>query len=274
MNSSRMHHSSNTRIAITIESAEGTDNASLLRQAAELAEKLKLPLVSSGESSDSTIDLMLVVTAHRLELKDARHRRVGPVFVDFLQGALGYRRQRGLSLRQPIAKAVGAVGLKKESMTILDATTGLAKDAFILAALGATVTAVERSTVLGELIRDGLDRAAAHPSPIVDVIQRINLVIDDARTLLTRLETVDQPDVIYLDPMYPPTGKTALPKKEMQICRRLVGDDFDAGELLAVARRTCKRRVVVKRHPHAPPLAPNPAIQYTGKQVRFDIYQP
>ena len=80
------------------------------------------------------------------------------------------------------------------------------------------------------------------------------------------------PDVIYLDPMYPTRGKSALSKKEMQICRKLVGDDTDIDSLMTVAMETACKRVVVKRHPHAPPLAPKPSICFKGKKVRYDVY--
>ena len=82
------------------------------------------------------------------------------------------------------------------------------------------------------------------------------------------------PDVVYLDPMYPPKKKSALVKKEMRICRMLVGEDEDAGELLEIARRVARRRVVVKRLRHAPPLKANAAAEYVGRTVRYDVYQP
>ena len=43
------------------------------------------------------------------------------------------------------------------------------------------------------------------------------------------------PQVIYLDPMFPHSGKSAQVKKEMAIFRDLVGSDPDADPLLAKA---------------------------------------
>ena len=65
-----------------------------------------------------------------------------------------------------------------------------------------------------------------------------------------------------------------LSKKEMRVLRRIAGDDPDAGELLEIARRVARKRVVVKRHRRGPPLAPQPDLQYRGKQVRYDVYLP
>ncbi len=185
---------------------------------------------------------------------------------------MGYRRRSARDRRQPLALAVG---LRHGTPTVVDATAGLGRDAFLLAALGCSVIAVERSPVLGALIRDGLERAAnSGDASLATVVERIKLVIQDAREVLAGMSEAAAPDVVYIDPMYPPTRKSALAKKEMRALRRIVGDDPDAGELLEIARRVARKRVVVKRRRRGPPLAPEPAIQYRGKQVRYDVYLP
>lgn len=63
-------------------------------------------------------------------------------------------------------------------------------------------------------------------------------------------------DVIYLDPMFPGEGRTALPKRELQLLRELTGDDEGGAQLLALARTRARRRVVVKRSLHAPAWPP------------------
>jgi 16S rRNA (guanine1516-N2)-methyltransferase len=153
---------------------------------------------------------------------------------------------------------------------VIDATAGLGRDSFLLACLGCRVTAIERSPVLAVMLRDGLERAkAARIGPLSRIIDRIELIAGDAREWLGKLPP---PDVVYLDPMYPDQKKSALSKKEMRICRRLVGDDEDAAQTLAAARAAALRRTVVKRHRDAPPLAPNPAVQFKGRAVRYDVY--
>lgn len=238
--------------------------------AAALAMELHLPLLT-GTTDGEGFDLLLLVRADRLELRETRRGGAGSVFADFLGGPVGYRRKSAMSHRQPIALAVG---LRRGPLHVVDATAGLARDAFLLACLGCTVTAVERSAVLGALVRDGLRRAEANGSAaLCAVLDRIKLIVDDARRVLAGSDDAAGPDVVYLDPMYSPISRRALPKKEMQICRRLVGDDPDAGELFEIARRVARKRVVVKRHPHAPPLAPEPTMRFTGKQARYDVYQ-
>jgi 16S rRNA (guanine1516-N2)-methyltransferase len=242
-------------------------------RAASLAGELALPLAESDGGADpQRYVLLLVVTDQRLELRETGRRTGKPLFVDFVGGAVGFRRRAAGSRRQPIARAIG---LRGDPPTVLDATAGLGRDSFLLACLGCTVIAVERSPVLGALLRDGLDRAAlARDEELRTVVARISLTIGDAGRVLTGMAKDAAPDVVYLDPMYPPKKKSALAKKEMRICRVLVGDDDDAGELLKVARRVTRRRVVVKRLRHAPPLATDVATKYLGRTVRYDVYRP
>ena len=214
-------------------------------------------------------DLLLVVTVNGLELHETGRSAAGGVRADFGNTGARARRLATISRRQPIALAVG---LKNRIPTIVDATAGLGCDAMLLASLGCTVTAMERSVILGAMLRDALKRAAEVPARGATRQCRVTLVVGDAVDLLARMSDQEAPDVVYLDPMYPPRGGSALPKKEMRILRRLVGNDADAGALLEVARRVARKRVVVKRTPHAPPLAPAPTTSYRGKLARYDVY--
>ena len=84
---------------------------------------------------------------------------------------------------------------------------------------------------------------------------------------------LDKPDVVYLDPMYPESGKTAAKRKEMRLFRELVGEDLDIEELLEVALNTAKKRIVLKRPLKAPKLL-KPNTIYKGSTIRFDVYLP
>lgn len=257
-------HSSHARVAVTHDPTH-PDSAC---RAAAIGRELRLPVLASGADLDGC-DYRLVVSEHRLELQRAGRKVENPLYVDFAGGSTGYRRFSGTSRRQLIARAVGVRG---DSIHVLDATAGLGRDAFLLACLGCTVIAVERSPVLGALLRDGLARAREAPDEVLHgIVSRITLLIEDARDVLHRARASQAPDVVYLDPMYPARTKSALAKKEMRICRSLVGDDLDAGDLLAVARQTARKRVVVKRH-HALPLADDVSLQYRGRTVRYDVY--
>ena len=253
---------------VAVASITREDNARCA--AAELARDLALPLFAGRDVCDCEFDLLLVAGGPRLELRETGSSPAGPIYVDFVSGPAGYRRRSGTSHRQPIA---AAVGLRSGTRRVVDATAGLGQDAFHLASFGCQVTAVERSRVLTALLRDGLDRAArSRDDRLRAIVNRIELVSGDAREVLERLTGDATPDVVYLDPMYTPRRKARLVNKQMRICRRLVGDDADARDLFDIAYRRARRRVVVKRHRHAPALSPEPNARHVGKTVRYDVY--
>ncbi len=211
----------------------------------------------------------LVKTPKRLELHLLAKDAPGPVYVDFLSGALAHRRQYGGGRNQLIAKAVGVKS--KEKLKVLDVTAGLGRDAFVLALLGCDVTMCERSPVIHALLEDGLQRARQEPwfADLSLSLQRL-----DAGVWLSNLSEVERPDVVYMDPMFPDRTKSALVKKEMRVLRAVVGDDLDAGELLESALKVAKKRVVVKRAKLAATLTERkPDLVYKGKSSRFDVYQ-
>jgi 16S rRNA (guanine1516-N2)-methyltransferase len=72
--------------------------------AAELAQELALPLT---ESDDRSFACLLLLTPERLQLQSQGRAAPGPVYADFLQGPLAYRRQHGGGRRQLLARAVG-----------------------------------------------------------------------------------------------------------------------------------------------------------------------
>lgn len=249
--------------------ADAVDETLVLR-ANELAADLSLPLITGAQNAADAYAWVLVVTPRRLELRQTAGVRPASVYVDLLRGATEHRLASTRSQRLPLGRALG---LHRGIQSVVDATAGLGRDAVSLAAGGCRVTAIERSTVLGALLRDGLARASESGKTwLRELAGRVTLVVGDARGYLRTLNDSQSPDAVYLDPMYPIDAKKALAKKEMRICRQLVGDDDDAAELLAVAREVAGRRVVVKRHPKAQPLAPRPTAQITSKQVRYDIY--
>ncbi len=249
-----------SRLAAASIAVSATGDDGVKTGAEELARELALPFVTTAEAD---FDLLLVVTSAHLELHDNRDPRVGPVCVDFSH--LDLRPYSpNLSRRQPLARALG-----KKAQTVVDATAGYGQDALLFALMGYRTTAIERSPVIMALARDGLRRLTARSSITLD--KRLRLIEGDGRVLLPSI--TPPPEVIYLDPMFPPKRKkSAAVKKEMRLLRALVGDDPDAHELLEISRRVALDRVVVKRPDDAPPLAPDPSMSLAGKLVRYDVY--
>ena len=231
-------------------------------RATALASGLDLPVVA--ELSDNPSLLFIYFDNDRLVLGRGRGAREHPIAVDFQQ--LQRDRHRGKEL---LLKAIGG---RRQGLTAIDATAGLGRDSFLLASYGATVHLCERQPVVAALLADGL-RRGRQEMEVGAILERMHLHKLSATEYLRSCSDGEAADVIYLDPMFPPSGKTALVKKEMRLFHDLVGQDMDADSLLAVALAKARHRVVVKRPPHAPVLGGTaPQLAVSGKAVRFDIY--
>jgi len=205
----------------------------------------------------------------RLSISNREYPSVGAHYVDFVGGAVGHRRRFGGGRGQMIARAVG---LKPGvNPVVVDATAGWGRDAFLMASLGCRVTMIERSPIVLALLEDGLRRAQADPEIGEMVTERLQLVAADAIEWLSCTEI--QPDVVYLDPMFPHRSKTAQVKKESFYLQQLLGPATDGDELLEAALKVAQKRVVVKRPKRALILAERkPIHSYTTKSHRFDAY--
>ncbi len=256
-----------TSVTIAVLAAE--PGPEVRARAESLSGRLGLPLVQGGNQDQYR--LLLAVTQARLELRQPGARAPGPVFAEFVAGPLGRRRRSPAAGAAMLARAVG---FKRPTWRVVDATAGLARDAILLACQGCRVTAVERSAAIAAVVADGLDRASADPQLRPVLGEQFRLVVADSRAWLAGLAAQDRPDAVYLDPMFPSRGKSALARKEMRLCRLAAGDDADAAELLEVARAVARSRVAVKRSLRGPPLAPGPAFSLKGATVRYDIYLP
>ena len=202
----------------------------------------------------------------RLHLRALHRPDYGPICADWLGLEMRSRIQGGR--QQLLARATGLAKLPRgETLRILDGTGGLGRDAYTLAALGAQVTLAERHPDIAALLHDARRRAleaGAEAAGLLELLQTDTLDLLRSGRLW---------DVVYLDPMYPDTGRTALPQKEMQLFRDLTGGDADADALLEPALACARKRVAIKRPLHAPVLAGRaPSLQMKGTQARFDLY--
>ena len=253
-----------------------------LQQAKEFCQINELPLLKALQvktekiKGNNAYDLLLIFHDDLIELYDRQLNTT--ISIDFLQGSLAHRQQFGGGRGQAVAKAIG---LKSGSTpTVLDATAGMAGDAYVLATLGCPITLIERSSIIFTLIENAIERASLNDSfsPISN--QGFKAINCDAREYISeQLDASDNsnrpasPDVIYIDPMYPERKKSALVKKDMQILQRLHGEDEGAEELLELALQYATKRVVVKRPVHAPLLSDRQtSTSVKSKKTRYDIY--
>ncbi len=203
-----------------------------------------------------------------LSLVHDRDRQHMAVRVDFVRGKARWRMGQG----ELIARAVGVP--RHLPLTVVDATAGLGRDAFVLASKGCKVYMLERHPVIWSLLSDGLERARTCPE-VANTIGRMTLVRTDAVDWLQSAGEGIAVDVVYLDPMYPEKRRGGAVKKEMQILHALVERDEHEADLLAAAHHCARFRVVVKRPRRAAPLvgAWQPDFSITGKTTRFDVYR-
>jgi 16S rRNA (guanine1516-N2)-methyltransferase len=214
--------------------------------------------------------LGLVLNDTELVLKSFTRKDMGEVKVDFASPSLAYRIKQGGGKKEPLIRAVGLH--KKSDLYIVDGTAGLGVDGFMLAANGANVRLLERHPIVAALLSDGLTRAHNDAAAPIWIRDRLSLKQGPSAQLLAEWDD-QQPDVVYLDPMFPHRKKSALVKKEMQLFQQLLGPDDDADELLAPAMKVAQQRVVVKRPMSAPNLANSkPDHTITSKKHRFDVY--
>ncbi len=191
-------------------------------------------------------------------------RGAQPLFVAFSEGSMGFRLAR--AEHEAVVKAVR--GKKRNIHTVIDGTAGMGRDAFILAAVGFEVTMVESSPWVHALLADGLDRLSADGGHD-ELAARLTLHFGTAEQVLPGLAA----DLVYLDPMFPPTESSQKTGKEMQVLHEVVGPPVGERTLLDAALQVARFKVVVKRPRRAPPLAGvRPASELPRKTSRFDVY--
>lgn len=240
--------------------------ASLHSKATDISNQLRIERFSQAPKD---AELVLTLSTDGLQLLRPNDKSVGALKVDFCDGALTWRRQHGGGTGQAIAKAIGLK--QKKALTVLDATAGTGTDSFVLAALDCTVTMIERHPIVAALLQDALDRALLIED-VHTITQRMSLHCGSSVEFMKALPA-ESYDVVFLDPMFPHSGKNAQVKKSMQYFRDMVGKDEDADDLLAPALHAAKYRVVVKRPRKSPFLdGKKPTLSHEGKANRFDIY--
>ena len=143
------HHRA-VRVAVARKSPDATESES------RLAANLELPIIEFHDpDSASDFDYLFVFDGPKLTLLATNAAAGGELCVDFSEAKLNYRAKSSIK-DQSIARAVGVKGGKRPS--VLDATAGLGKDAFLLASFGCSVSLLERSALIHALLEDGLER--------------------------------------------------------------------------------------------------------------------
>ncbi|WP_143872882.1 class I SAM-dependent methyltransferase [Catenovulum sediminis] len=232
-----------------------------------LAERFSLSV-----NNHSNHEFQLIWQEGSLRLIQTSLPKQGAIWVDFTGASAVYRRQQVSIKSEVIARAVGIKANYRPS--VLDATAGLGRDGFVLASMGCQVCYLERHPVVAALLFDGIQRALRDAEIGDWAKQHLDFMHGnsaDVGWLAAHIK--HQPDVVYLDPMFPHKKKSAAVKKEMKSFQSLVGADSDADNLLPAALTIAKQRVVVKRPDYAGFLNQQaPDVSLKSKKHRFDVY--
>ncbi len=176
----------------------------------------------------------------------------------------------GFKLGQPkraLEKAMQYGGQYPKAL--IDATCGLAKDTLVMASHGTHITAIESNPLLLLLLQQAKRRAADHPI-MGPIVRNVDFHLGQAEYLLNDMPSQS---IIYLDPMFPPSSKTALAKKPLQMLQKMTHNPCDDLTLLKTAIGCQAKRVILKRPRKSPVLLEKQLHhQIHGKTIRFDIY--
>ena len=152
----------------------------------------------------------------------------------------------------------------------VDCTAGLGEDSFILAAAGYQVEMFEHNPITAVLLKDTLQRAKKAPET-KEIASKMTLKEGDSKELLKSLGY--EPDVIYLDPMFPEKKKSAEAKNKMQVLHTIEKPCEDEIELMQAATEAKPKKIIVKRPPESDRLAGvEPTYEVVRKAVRYDVY--
>ena len=233
-----------------------------------LAQQLNIPLIYITELNKKDKHSEVFFLAWRdgcLRLIDQDLLKKGGLTVE-IEPRPGEQRSWPAPKDSALAKALG-----RKTKSVIDATTGWGQDSLHIFRMGYELMCIERSPLMIELLKDGLQRLSQETWIKNCALSVPHLVAGNAIELLNTLST--PPDAIYIDPMFPPKRKqSALAKKSMMILRELLGDDDDKEQLFTAAFQATGKRVVVKSPDYAPPLMGKPSHTFQGKLLRYDVY--
>ena len=183
--------------------------------------------------------------------------------INFNSGSTGWRVKRA-DHEKLIKKALGK---SEHPLNILDCTAGMLQDTLLFLSLGHQVTALEQSKILFHLLRDGISRSEDQ-----NIFKKLDLIHTNACFYAAQAKNFD---VIYFDPMYPPTKKNALSSGRLDYISKILeveSIENNASKDFEVLQLIPARKMVVKRPIKVEPFSLQTNYQVSGKTTRFDIY--
>jgi 16S rRNA (guanine1516-N2)-methyltransferase len=203
-------------------------------------------------------------------LRSDLYPKINPIFIDFDSTTMQKKRASLRGKHQLLNKAVP---LKSNGDKLLDLTAGFGEDAFCLASQGFQVTALERNPILFALLKDAWSRFAK--KNLVDPVVkngRLEFVFVEAEIFLQEQKSSSY-EIVYYDPMFKGSGKSALSSGRLQLLQTLLKQDSEPTlHLLDHAMRVARSRLVIKRALRANPIRSGVTHAFKGQAVRYDMY--
>ena len=158
---------------------------------------------------------------------------------------------------------------KSEHPIAVDAAAGMGEDAFLLAAAGYEVLLFEKDPVIAALLKDAMRRAEDDPN-LREIVGRMRLTEGDSIELTPQITA--KPEIVYLDPMFPPRKKSGLINKKLQLIQKLEQPCADETALFNAAVALKPKKIIIKRPLHSGFLADKkPSYTVKGKAIRYDV---
>ena len=192
--------------------------------------------------------------------------------IDWLDGQF-QKRLRGVGKNSLLGKALG-LPKSKNTLKVVDATAGLLRDSLQMSFLGCELLSLEKNPVVYDLVSKSIEKYSSN-GQLASLFDRITFKnIDSLSALKAHAISLADTDVVYLDPMFI-HDSSALPKKELQVLRKLLGEESQVDENKELVRCFSEsgiKRLVVKRPAKALLLKEKPNHQFVGKSIRYDLY--
>ncbi len=164
----------------------------------------------------------------------------------FFHPNMAHLRLKNLRFTDQGDRMVEAMGLEA-GMTVLDCTLGMATDAivasFVVGEKG-SVTGIESSPLVAEVIGYGLQHFSAENYPIQEAMRRIRTVQSEALEFLKTAET-DSYDIVYFDPMF---RYPLMDSRPLRPLRAIADARPVSEEMIEEACRVAGKRVVLKEN--------------------------
>ena len=205
-------------------------------------------------------------------LRDPLEKAWPGLGVDFSEAAFQFRVKRSAHSKEILRDALKIKG-HNLFFEVLDSTAGLGEDAFMMAHWGYPVVSYERHPIVYFLLSLGWINYKNNSAHDCDAMNW-KICFGDFSEGLTK-----DWGACYLDPMFPPSPKKALNKKDLRVLHEVIGADAPNDEQVSgyvhSVLDSVKQKIILKRPQRATVMpCPGGCAYYSieAPSVRLDVF--